>query len=197
MENNNYNNALNNSVNKDKIKKKWDTNKFRKAFAVMATASMIFSAHELAVNTKEVYDDRVTYTEIVTEHSDEYDSTIVEDRMYDHMKLANMLNDNLDAIENPTMNDLHIEVFKMYNYMSKQKYRNELGNMDIVFGMLRQRSNELSKELPESFHNYVVSLGYVDKTGDKDLKAYSKAVRQLILDQETIKELEGQVLGGE
>lgn len=187
-----YENMVNKSVGKEKrVKKQYKIKSIKITFLVLALASMVFTTTVLAKSGINNVRDSINFYQIVSEDSALFNQNINRSQdviWYDNHSNARIIYDNLSEKEIYTEVDLMTEIYKMYYQMRSSSARNELSNMNEVFSYLKSTANEneLIKNLPDTFTEYVEQMGFIKKDGASlDTSKYSSKMKEIILSKKS------------
>ena len=152
---------------------------------ITATGMTLLQKMPDQMKAKEV---KTAYVDVVSNHAYMEQSEI----KYDNFSNAQTIRESLDSKGIYQEKDILVELYTMYSSMKKSPDRNELLHMNEVLSDLKTMyaGNELFEKFPDKFTQLVANYGFLQKDGSLDMKAYSKAMDELIIKMKHLEEVE-------
>ncbi len=182
-------NAKRKSIGKEKRAKKIQKMKeVTQGFLILTTAMLIgiglHYGYQKLSDHNIVKDVRPAYVEQVQDNY-VYSSETVE---YDNYENALAINTSLSDKGIYQEKDILLELYKMYRSMKELPERQELVHMNEIQAKLKHmhQGNAMWDNLPNKFTELVARYGFLKESGELDMRAYSKAMDDLILRSEQL-----------
>ncbi len=154
--------------------------------AVLATSALVYGGHVISENLSEskiVREETSSYSQLVNKETHRTDDN--QHYFYDTYDIASELTSDQDNIDKGIYG-VYMNIG--YNEGNKIEQMN-----DVISSVDFQKKAEEAAQKFNSFNDYVVSKGFVDKDGKADYNAYEAAMTNMIVNEHNANEMQSQV----
>jgi hypothetical protein len=154
--------------------------------AVLATSAVVYGGQAISKNLSEskiVREETSSYSQLVNKETHRTDDN--QHYFYDTYDIASELTSDQDNIDKGIYG-VYMNIG--YNEGNKIEQMN-----DVISSVDFQKKAEEAAQKFNSFNDYVVSKGFVDKDGKADYNAYEAAMTNMIVNEHNANEMQSQV----